>query len=121
MSNDRSDRLRERRRKTSEKVAGKTNKEDKEVKPDKTESDDDDGPPSVKDRDDWSALQMQLPDDLRNDLEIALDEANLELQKQGEKKLEKLAHWYPLVVSIGVETIEEMDVDEIRKAATNLE
>lgn len=117
MSDERSERMKRRRQKTNEKV--EPIREDKEVKtdkPDKAEAEEEEGEKTpVKDRDDWGALQMQLPDDLRDELEIALDETNLELRKAGEEKLEKLAHWYPLIVETGVTRVQEMDADEIQE------
>lgn len=127
MSDDRSERLRSKRKRAANRAREQT--EDKTVKPDKTDKPDKEGEKEeseeevtpVKERDDWGAIQMHLPDDLRDDLELAFDETNLELKKDGEEKLQKLLHYYPLVVSAGIDAIEGMDVDEINDQAKSFE
>lgn len=127
MTDDRSERLRNKRKQASERARDQS--DEKPVKPDKIdkpdETDKPDKPekevPPVKERDDWGPVQIHLPDDLRDDLELAFDETNLELRKDGEEKLEKLLHYYPLVVSAGIDAIEDMDVDEIRAEAKRFE
>lgn len=130
MTDDRSERLRSKRKKASERARDQSDdkpvKTDKPNKPDKTdktnkqdESEKEVLP--VKERDDWGPVQIHIPDDLRDDLELAFDDTNLELRKDGEEKLEKLLHYYPLVVSAGIDAIEDMDVDEIRADAKRFE
>lgn len=130
---DRAQRLRQRRKRSAEKVRSDEPDEPvKQVKPDKTDKTDKQGKTSkpdkpddevtpAKDRGDWGAIQMWIPDDLRDDLELARDETNLELRRAGEEKLEKLLHWYPLVVEAGINAISEMDAEEIEDRAKRFE
>lgn len=129
MTDDRSERLRSKRKRAADKAREqgerktvKPDKQDKADKPDKAgEEESDDEVTPVKERDDWGPIQMHIPDDLRDDLELAFDETNLELRKDGEDKLEKLLHYYPLVVRAGIDAIEEMDVGEINEQAKDFE
>lgn len=139
MSDDRANRLRERRNKSANPdKADKPDNQNKTAKPEKLDGADnldnsgrpgnsdspnrpENEPKPVKQRADWRALQIQLPDDLRDELELLLDETNLELKRDGEDGLEKFMHFYPLLVSAGLERIEDMDVDERRLRAKEFE
>jgi len=147
MSDDRSERLRERRRKTSEKAepakrdgsdnpeqpvkpdkqdedevveSGKPDKVDKPVKPDYSDNLDKQVIP-VKQRENWGPKQIHLPKNLEEEMEIILDETNVRMRRAGEDPLEKLMHWYPLVVQQGIDAIEEMDVTEVQKKVKEFE
>ena len=123
MTDERSERLRSVRKRASNKAEEQA--ENEEVKPDKPDkapkAEKEESITPVKERDDWGPIQMHLPDDLRDDLELAFDETNLELRKDGEEKLQKLLHYYPLVVSAGIDAIDEMDVGEIEEKAKRFE
>jgi len=76
---------------------------------------------NVKHRGDWGPVQIYLPEELENEMEIAFDKTNVELRRAGEDSLEKLMHWYPLVVQQGINAIGEMDVDEIQEHISEFE
>ncbi|WP_139246244.1 hypothetical protein [Natrinema hispanicum] len=127
MSDDRSDRLRERRRRTSEKAdpvkRGEPDNADNPVKPDKRDPTDkrDKTVTPVKQREDWGPKQIHLSEELMDQLDLQLDSTNVELRQAGEDPLEKLMHWYPMIVQKGLDTLEEMDAEEIRKEAEQFE
>jgi len=130
MSDDRSDRLRERRRRASEKAdpvkrgePGNTGNADNPVKPEKQDSPDKEDEPvtPVKQREDWGPKQIHLSKELMDQLDLQLDSTNVELRQAGEEPLEKLMHWYPMIVQKGLDTLEEMGAEEIREEAERFE
>ncbi|WP_135807315.1 HNH endonuclease signature motif containing protein [Halorussus marinus] len=76
---------------------------------------------NVKQRENWSPKQIHLPERLEDELEIVLDETNVQLRRDGADPLEKLMHWYPLVVQSGLEAVEEMDREEIQDLVEEFE
>lgn len=58
-----------------------------------------------------------LLEDLAEQVDLRLDETNLKLRQEhgAEAKLEKNRHWRPLLLALGLDRVEEMDVDEIRE------
>jgi len=127
MSDDRSDRLRERRRRTSEKAdpvkQGEADNADKSVKPDKQGSPDDEDKTviPIKQRDDWGPVQIHLSQELKHQLNLQLDSTNVELRHADEETLEKLMHWYPIIVQKGLDVLGEMDAEEIREEVEQFE
>lgn len=144
MSDERSERLRSRRNETAEKAEavkqGKPDKSDPPVKPEDNESEASDKPDKsvkpdsmgepderdntvtpVKQRENWGPKQIHLPEQLEEEMEIVLDETNVRMRRAGEDPLEKLMHWYPLVVQQGIDGIEAMDVDEIQERIRKFE
>lgn len=64
---------------------------------------------------DWNARSFYLPDGLVSELSTAFKRLDLELAESGsEMTLKKTRHYYPLVVELGLERIEEMDRDELQ-------
>lgn len=68
------------------------------------------GRASVKDR---PSVLMYLPEDLRQEMDIRFDEVNAAAKREHGRGVEKNRHWYPLIVSLGLETAGEMDDDEL--------
>lgn len=96
---------------------------DNPVKLDKTDEpgDPDKSVVPVKQRENWGPKQIHLSDDLEDQLDLQLDVTNVELRQAGEEPLEKLMHWYPLIVQKGLDSLEEMDAEDIREAAEQFE
>jgi hypothetical protein len=62
----------------------------------------------------WNVRSFYLDDDLDSDLTTAFKRLDLELSEENAAvDLKKTRHFYPLVVRLGLEQLEEMDVTEV--------
>lgn len=62
----------------------------------------------------WNVSSFYLPDDLNRELTTAYKRLDLEIeQADAEIDLKKTRHYYPLVVALGLERLEEMEVTEV--------
>ena len=61
----------------------------------------------------WKALSVYLPDELESDLSRTYKRLDWELEADRELSIKKTRHYYPLVVELGLERIEEMESSEI--------
>jgi len=62
----------------------------------------------------WNVRSFYLDDDLNNDLSTAFKRLDLELSEaDAGVDLKKTRHFYPLVVELGLERLEEMDITEV--------
>ncbi len=88
--------------------------------PDNSEEPDESVTP-VKQRDNWGPTQIHLPDRLENQMGLVLDQTNIKMRSDGAEPLEKLMHWYPLVVQEGLDAVAEMDAEEIQEEIAEFE
>ena len=64
----------------------------------------------------WNVRSFYLNDDLNHDLSTAFKRLDLELSEADANiQLKKTRHFYPLIVELGLERMEEMDVTEIQE------
>lgn len=56
---------------------------------------------------------MYLPESVRDDLAYQFKLTSAEYERELGEEMEKNRHWYPLVIELGLEQIEEMDPEEI--------
>lgn len=56
---------------------------------------------------------MYLPESVRDDLAYQFKLTSAEYERELGEEMEKNRHWYPLVIELGLEQIEEMDPGEI--------
>ena len=62
----------------------------------------------------WNVSSFYLPDELNRELTTAYKRLDLEIeQSDAEIDLKKTRHYYPLVVALGLERLEEMEVTEV--------
>lgn len=118
---DRADRLRSRRQERD----GSSDTDDMTETSDPSEASDAKDTDDGTDRDDtpdWSEdplkqvgteLRMYLPDDLVNDLDYEFTGLYREIKHEHGKEIEKNRHFYPLVVDLGLQTVADMDPDEL--------
>jgi len=66
--------------------------------------------PNVKEA--WSAKSVYLPDDIKQDLEKAYKQLDLELDDDLEQ-FEKTRHFYPLLIMEGIERMESKESEEL--------
>jgi hypothetical protein len=65
-------------------------------------------------KEDWNVRSFYLDDDLDDRLSTAVKRLDLELsESDSEIDLKKTRHVYPLLVEVGLERLEEMDVTEV--------
>lgn len=62
---------------------------------------------------DWVGITIYLPEEMRDDLEIVYQEQSLEAKRSVDLDLEKLRHYYPLVVALGLNIVEDTDTKEL--------
>ena len=58
---------------------------------------------------------MYLPEDLRQEFDLVASEVDTQRQRRNGKQVEKIRHFEPLVVALGLEAIENMDDDELEE------
>lgn len=138
-SGSRADRLRDRRKRTRSRASeqdktdktgetdkqdetsetSKTSKTDKPSKPSKTDKPkDSSGTPSVKDE--QIGTYMYLPETVAEELAYQFKLNSAEFERATSTEFEKNRHWYPLVISLGLEQVEEMDPDEMQAALASI-
>lgn len=64
-------------------------------------------------KDEWVGITLYLPEALREEMELVYQEHRLACRRSDEIDLKKLQHYYPLMVALGVELLENTDSDEI--------
>jgi hypothetical protein len=65
-------------------------------------------------KEDWNVRSFYLDDDLNSDLSTAFKRLDLELSEADTGvDLKKTRHFYPLIVELGLERLEGMDVTEV--------
>lgn len=72
-------------------------------------------------KEDWNATSVYLPEFLDRQLTTTYKHADLDYEEQFGKSLQKTRYYYPLVVSLGMECIEEMDAQELKECMERLE
>lgn len=65
----------------------------------------------------WTALSFYLPDGMVN----RINDTFRDLRYESGDRLQKGRHFYPLLVELGMERAEDMDVDEIKERLERME
>ena len=105
---DRADRLSSRRKgRSSEQPAESEEQEKPEQPAEPGEQEQQEKPQSAKDL--YQGTYMYLPEDLRQEFDLVASEIDTQRQRRNGKKVEKIRHFEPLVVALGLEAIENMD------------
>lgn len=68
---------------------------------------------SIKDQ--YQGTYIYLPEDLRQEFDLVAQELDTQRQRQNGKQVEKIRHFEPLVVALGLDAIENMDDDELEE------
>jgi hypothetical protein len=118
MSDDRSERLRQRRQESkqkAEKSEAPTSSEQSETskpsEPDETQS--------VKDE--FVGTYMYLPESQKQELNPTFKIISAEYEREYGEELEKNRHFYPLVVQYGLDSLDSWDASEIRERLDSLD
>lgn len=99
---DRADRLSSRRK-------NRSSEQEKPAEPEQQEEDQDQQ--SIKDQ--YKGKYMYLPEALGDEFDLVADELDTRRRRHNGKQVEKIRHFEPLVVTLGLEQIEELDQDEL--------
>lgn len=111
---DRADRLSQRRKGRSEEPAESEEQSGQPAEPEQSEQpEQQEKPQSAKDL--YQGTYMYLPEDLRQEFDLVASEVDTQRQRRNGKKVEKIRHFEPLVVALGLEAIENMDDGELEK------
>ena len=108
---DRADRLSQRRKDRSEEQQSGEEKPEQPAEPEQQEQQE--KPQSAKDL--YQGTYMYLPEDLRQEFDLVASEVDTQRQRRNGKKVEKIRHFEPLVVALGLEAIENLDDDELEE------
>jgi hypothetical protein len=103
---DRADRLSQRRKDRSQDQQAEEEKPEQPAKPEQQEDSQ-----SIKDQ--YQGTYIYLPEDLREEFDLVADEMDTARRRRTGKHVEKIRHFEPLVVALGMEKIEELDDDEL--------
>lgn len=115
MSDDRSERLRQRRKQSQDHASDDSQRSTDASQPDgDTESDDG----SVKAE--QVGTYMYLPQSQKKELERLYNVIKAEYEYEYDDQFEKNRAFYPLVVKYGFERLESFDISEIREEVQNL-
>ncbi|OYR79315.1 hypothetical protein DJ84_18345 [Halorubrum ezzemoulense] len=69
----------------------------------------------------WSATSVYLPEFLDRQLTTTYKHADLEFEEEFGRSLQKTRYYYPLLVALGMERIEEMGAQELQERIEDLE
>lgn len=69
---------------------------------------------------DWNATTIYLPDKLDREFSTAYKRADLEVSEVSDRSLKKTRHYYPLIVTLGLEKLESMDSNEVMEELDKL-
>lgn len=68
----------------------------------------------------WNAKSVYLPDHLENDLRKGYKRLDLELDDEL-SEFRKTRHFYPLVIAMGLDALQELDSDEVMEELERIE
>jgi hypothetical protein len=121
---DRASRLRNRRNKTREKAQSKTDKTDKPVKQEKTAKQSKPSKPSeaakadkaekTSVKDDRPAQMMYLPESIQREMNRQFGLLETDFEYEFGEDFEKNRHYFPLLVKAGLDSLDKLDVQEIK-------
>ena len=129
MTDERAERLRKRRRQSSRKVARESGagsdtapKEEEsptQERDERGESAEETRNSSVKEE--RTGTYMYLPDSQLKDLKRQYNVLKAEYEFEFDERFEKNRHFYPLAIQYGLDSLEKMDVHEIKEKLDTLE
>lgn len=73
----------------------------------------DEYPPAVNVKEEWEGITIYLPKSLRDDLELAYRELSLDCKRSTGADVQKLRDFYPLVVALGLEQLDDTKPEDV--------
>lgn len=105
---DRADRLSQRRKGRSSDQQPEEEQPEQPAEPEQQEDSQ-----SIKDQ--YQGKYMYLPEALGDEFDLVAKELDTQRERRTGKGIEKIRHFEPLVVALGLEKIEELDDDELEQ------
>ena len=87
------------------KTANSSKKEQKEISP----------------KNDWTNHSVYLSDDLASSLSRSYKRLDLDLDEEYGLSIKKTRHYYPLIVTLGLEQLDDLDSKEVKERLEELE
>lgn len=72
-------------------------------------------------KEEWNGLYLYLPDELKNEFQLTYKSSSLAYQREFGHELPKMRGYYPLIIKLGMEAIQEMDTDSLDGALHELQ
>jgi hypothetical protein len=72
-------------------------------------------------KEEWNGLYLYLPDELKNKFQLTYKSTSLTYQREFGNELPKMRGYYPLVIKLGMEAIDELDADGLDSAFHELQ
>lgn len=69
----------------------------------------------------WTNHSVYLPDELAQALGREYKQLDLDLDREHNLSIKKTRHYYPLIVSLGLERLEELETEEIKERVKDLD
>lgn len=116
MSDDLNDRLSRRFESSDQESEGDSEDESRSANKSQTSVKEQTGKTSVKAQNikkEWNVRSFYLDDELNSELTTVFKRLDFELSEQADIDLQKTRHFYPLVVQLGLERLDRMDLTEI--------
>ncbi|SEW10664.1 hypothetical protein [Natrinema salifodinae] len=64
-------------------------------------------------KEEWENLTIYLPDELRDEIELAFRETSYECMRAKNYDLQKLRDFYPLLIVLGLESLESIEGEDV--------
>ena len=100
----------------------KIDKPEKQEDPEETDELDNPGEPEKLEKSDepsakeqYKGTYMYLPEDLKREFNLVASEVDTQRQRRNGKEVEKIRHFEPLIVSLGLEQIDSMSEEKLEK------
>lgn len=117
MSDDRSERLRQRRRQSHEK--GKPDETGEQSEPSKPSETADSSDQSVKDE--RVGTYMYLAEEQKKDVNYLFGQIQNEYEYEYDEEFEKNRHFYPLLIQYGLDSLDSFDVSDIKERLDDMD
>lgn len=130
MSDDRSERLRDKRNRSKKKVQSRASEVDEQEKAEKTskpsklsqtgEPSETDGADEKSVKDEQVGTYLYLPEGQRDEMKYQYKMLSAEYERKFGDELEKNRHYYPLLIEYGLDSLSDWDVQEVRNRLSKL-
>jgi len=116
MSNDRSERLRQRRKESKQKAEEPGTAESSELsEPSEPSKPSESAEDSTPVKEEFVGTYMYLPESLKQELGPTFKILSAEYEREFGTELEKNRHFYPLVVKYGLDSLDSFDASDVRE------
>lgn len=117
MSNDRSERLRKKRKGAKEKAQGESESEPSET----SETDETSKPSESSVKDEQVGRYMYLPEMQNRRVDQVYNKLKADYEFEYEEELEKNRHYFPLLIQYGLDSLDGFEASDVRDVLESLE